>query len=69
MPKRTSSGAAAQAVGVGTGAWSDVLSACKTAIKGTGRTLPDSAQVEAYRKSCALFQELYPSLKASFERM
>jgi len=60
---------AALLAGVGSGAWSDVLSACKTVIKVTGRTLPDPAQVEAYQRSYALYRELYPALKSSFEKM
>lgn len=60
---------AALLAGVGSGAWSDVLSACKTVIKVTGRTLPDPAQVKAYQRSYALYRELYPALKSSFEKM
>ncbi len=33
------------------------------AVKITGSTRPDLAQVEAYRKSYALYRELYPALK------
>jgi xylulokinase len=60
---------AALLAGVGAGAWSDVASACKTCIKITGSTLPDPAQMDAYRKSYAIYQELYPVLKGSFARM
>ena len=55
--------------GVGAGAWTDVAAACESCIKITGSTLPDSAQADAYRKSYALYQELYPVLKPSFRKM
>jgi xylulokinase len=60
---------AALLAGVGAGAWSDVQSACKTCIKITGSTLPDSSQVDVYRKAYSLYQELYPALKSSFAKM
>jgi xylulokinase len=60
---------AALLAGVGAGAWSDVPSACKSAVKITGSTQPDVSQVETYRKAYALYRELYPALKGSFEKM
>ncbi len=60
---------AALLAGVGAGTWSDVVSACNAAVKLTGRTLPDPAQVEAYRKAYPIYQELYPALKPSFAKM
>src|SRR5215208_5334305 len=69
---KTTEGAAygaALLAGVGTGAWMDVVSACKACIKITGSTQPDPTQMDAYRKSYVLYQELYPALKPSFERM
>jgi len=60
---------AALLAGVGAGAWPDVVSACKASVKITGSTMPDSAQVDVYRKSYALYQELYPALKTSFGKM
>jgi xylulokinase len=60
---------AALLAGVGAGAWTDVPSACKAAIQITGRTQPDPAQVETYRKAYPLYQELYPALKSNFARM
>ena len=60
---------AALLAGVGAGAWSDVLSACRECIKITGSTQPDPTQMDAYRKSYMIYQELYPALKASFGRM
>ena len=55
--------------GVGAGAWANVAEACKTCVKITGSTLPDNAQAEIYRKAYALYQELYPVLKSSFEKL
>ena len=60
---------AALLAGVGAGVWPDVVSACKTVVKITGSTLPDLAQVEAYRKAYPLYQELYPALKSIFGKM
>jgi len=60
---------AALLAGVGAGAWTDVESACKTVIKLTGSTMPDAAQVEAYRRAYPLYRELYPALKSSFGKM
>jgi len=60
---------AALLAGVGVGAWSDVLSACKSSIKLTSKTLPDIDEQEAYRKSYTIYQELYPALRSSFQNM
>ncbi len=60
---------AALLAGVGTGAWSDVASACKACVKITGSTMPVAAQVETYRKAYPIYRELYPALKSSFEKM
>ena len=60
---------AALLAGVGAGAWPDVVSACKAAVKITGSTMPDSSQVDAYHKAYSLYQELYPALKSSFWKM
>lgn len=60
---------AALLAGVGAGAWSDVISACKACIKITGSTQPIPAQIEAYRKSYVVYQELYPVLKGVFAKM
>jgi xylulokinase len=46
-----------------------VVSACKAAVKLTGSTHPDLAQVAAYREAYALYRELYPALKSSFVKM
>jgi xylulokinase len=60
---------AALLAGVGAGAWRDVPSACKAAIKITGSTSPDPAQIEVYRKAYPVYRELYPALKSSFDKM
>src|SRR5258706_5427324 len=60
---------AALLAGVGAGGWTDVVSACKSCVKITGSTLPDPAQVDVYRKSYEMYQELYPALKSSFAKM
>jgi xylulokinase len=60
---------AALLAGVGAGAWADVPTACRAAVKITGSTQPDSTQVIVYRKSYALYRELYPALKPSFDKM
>jgi xylulokinase len=57
---------AALLAGVGAGAWSNVLAACKACVKITGSTMPDPSQVGAYRKSYSLYQALYPALKSTF---
>jgi xylulokinase len=60
---------AALLAGVGAGAWPDVPNACNEAVKITGSTIPDPAQEESYRKAYQLYRDLYPVLKASFEKM
>jgi xylulokinase len=60
---------AALLAGVGVGAWRDAITACKEIVKITGSIDPDPAQVEAYRKAHALYRELYPVLKPSFEKI
>jgi xylulokinase len=60
---------AALLAGVGAGNWADVGSACNAAVKLTGSTNPDPAQVTAYRQAYPLYRELYPALKPSFEKL
>jgi xylulokinase len=60
---------AALLAGVGAGDWPDVASACRAAVKITGSTQPNAAQVDVYYRSYALYRELYPALKASFGKM
>jgi xylulokinase len=59
---------AALLAGVGAGAWPNVPSACKEAIKITGSIQPDPAQTEVYRKTYQVYQELYPALKPTFDK-
>ncbi len=60
---------AALLAGVGAGAWTDVVSACKACVKITGSMQPAPEQVDVYRKSYVIYQELYPALKSSFAKM
>ena len=60
---------AALLAGVGLGAWSDVAAACKACIKITGRTQPSPVEADTYQKAYELYRDLYPILKASFEKM
>jgi xylulokinase len=60
---------AALLAGVGVGAWPDVPAACSATVKVSGSTKTDSAQAETYRRSYALYRELYPALKVSFGKM
>ena len=60
---------AALLAGVGTGTWADVPSASDACIKITGSTQPVPSEMEAYRQAYPLYQELYPALKSSFDRM
>jgi xylulokinase len=60
---------AALLAGVGAGAWADVEAACKAAVKLRGSTTPGAAQAEAYRPVYQLYRELYPALKASFDKL
>jgi xylulokinase len=68
----TSEGAAygaALLAGVGAGNWPDVISACKTAIKITGSTIPNPDLRDTYRKMYEIYGGLYPALKPSFDKM
>jgi xylulokinase len=60
---------AALLAGVGAGAWANVPSACKACVKLTESTLPDTKQLDSYRKSYKVFQGLYPALKSAFGDM
>jgi xylulokinase len=60
---------AALLAGVGAGAWTDVVSACKECVRITGSTQPDPVQVAAYQKAYSIYQELYPTLKDSFRKI
>lgn len=68
----TSEGAALGAAllsAVGEGNWPDVPTACAQVIQITGSTLPDPAQVEAYRQSYPIYRQLYPTLKPMFDKI
>jgi xylulokinase len=60
---------AALLAGVGAGAWPDVASACKACVRITGSTQPEASQVDVYRTAYSHYQELYPALKPSFDKM
>lgn len=60
---------AALLAGVGAGVWENVPAACSATVKITGSTRPDPAQTEAYRKTYALYRELYPTLKPIFHKI
>jgi xylulokinase len=60
---------AALLAGVGAGAWADVQSACKEVIKITGTTQPNKQDVEPYHRAYSIYQNLYPVLKPSFDKM
>jgi xylulokinase len=60
---------AALLAAVGSGAWPDVPSACRAAIKITGRVEPLEPQVDAYRRAYPLYRGLYPALRPAFAAM
>jgi xylulokinase len=60
---------AALLAGVGARLWPDVPAACASAVRVTGSTLPDPAQVVAYRKAYPLYRGLYPALKPGFDKI
>jgi xylulokinase len=60
---------AALLAGVGAKAWPNVPAACGVAVRITGSTRPDPAQVAAYRKAYPLYRELYPALKPGFNKI
>src|SRR5687768_2959241 len=60
---------AAILAGVGAGIWEDVPSASDACIKITGSTQPELSQMDAYRQAYPVYQDLYPALKSSFDRM
>jgi xylulokinase len=60
---------AALLAGVGSGVWENVPAACSATVKITGSTHPDPTQTEAYRRTYALYRELYPTLKPIFNKI
>jgi len=55
---------AALLAGVGAGIWSDVDSACQTAVRQTGTTTPRPENAAAYERSYSLYRHLYPALRS-----
>ncbi|MCY3832009.1 MAG: xylulokinase [Chloroflexi bacterium] len=53
---------------VAAGVFSDVASACKAMIE-TGETVAVSSDADAYAERYAIYQSLYPALKATFTRL
>jgi len=60
---------AALLAGVGVGAWMDVSSACKEIIKITGTTQPNQQDASPYHGAYSIYQNLYPVLKPTFDKM
>ena len=60
---------AALLAGVGAGVWSDVPSASDACIKITGSTQPVPSEMDVYRQTYPVYQDLYPALKSSFGRI
>ncbi len=58
---------AALLAGVGSGVWADAQTACDATIKITSSTAPRMDVHEAYKKGHALYRELYPALKPTFD--
>jgi xylulokinase len=57
---------AALLAGIGAGQWSDVETACESAVQIIGRTTPSEQDCSIYRTNYPLYQQLYPVLKTSF---
>ena len=57
---------AAILAGVGCGAWPDVETACSKLIKIVERVSPDQKRTTLYGRMHAIYKELYPALKATF---
>src|SRR5215207_554027 len=55
--------------GVGAGVWTDVKSACKEVIKIIETTQPSQQDAEPYRRAYSIYQNLYPVLKPSFDKL
>ncbi len=60
---------AALLAGVGVGMWTDVDTACTTAIHGTGSTVPQAAATHQYDEIYRAYTALYPALKANFAQL
>ncbi len=60
---------AALLAGVGSGAWPNVEAACDATIAITGRDASDQAWRKTYDALYPRYQELYPALKPTFDRL
>jgi xylulokinase len=60
---------AALLAAVGEGAFASVPAACAATISVTGRTPPEPSWAAAYDRQHAVYRELYPALKPTFERL
>lgn len=60
---------AALLAAVGVGQWADVPTACRCAVRATGRTTPDPAATARYADAYNLYRDLYPALEGLFPRM
>jgi xylulokinase len=59
---------AALLAAVGAGVYGDVSSACQNTID-TGESVAPGADAQVYAEQYAIYQSLYPTLKATFERL
>jgi xylulokinase len=57
---------AALLAATGAGVWPDVPAACRTSVRVTGTSQPESAWAEAYEKAYSIYRGLYPALSPSF---
>jgi xylulokinase len=60
---------AALLAGVGAGVWSDVRTACEHTIRLGEPALPDPEATERYQRSYAIYRDLYPALRDTFQRL
>lgn len=60
---------AAILAGVGADVWPDVVTASRSVIRITGRTVPNPDAVAAYEPVYAAYRHLYPALKGNFEEL
>ena len=60
---------AALLAAVGQGVFASVPAACAATISTTGRTPPEPSWSAAYHRQYAVYRELYPALKPTFERL
>ncbi|MEX2300606.1 MAG: FGGY-family carbohydrate kinase, partial [Bryobacterales bacterium] len=53
----------------GTGHYGSVVEACKAAIHEKQRLEPDPAAAQTYAKGYAVFRQIYPALRDTFQRI